>query len=286
MKSLLTQHLLTLGLAVMAATVQASGPIRASEGIGFYVGVDGLATLAGGTYVGLANPNAGRLTLLFDHGDHFHGIGSYSYTGPASAPTVLGTNLNNRLPEPYTRVDEAHSAIELMAGSGTFAGSWVSGVLPDGAATHDYSYLGIASVQSLSGLSAAADVLYGSSGGRWSGSLANTTVALRLDAVSPGLKVAAGGNSDVFAGGVGSLYELGSSTSFTFMPTFHISGSAAPGTYTAQFSLVNTGSNAAVNAGGTFFYDFAVPSPVPEPQSWLLMAAGLGVMGWLRRQRR
>ncbi len=82
-----------LSLAALAAlcvnAAQASDGLRWHEGIGFYVGVDGLASVTSGTFAGLANPNAGRLTFLFDHGNHFHGIGAYSYTGTVTAPASV-----------------------------------------------------------------------------------------------------------------------------------------------------------------------------------------------------
>jgi hypothetical protein len=64
-----------------------------------------------------------RLTFLFDHGDHFHGIGAYSYSGTAGTPVVHSTNANNRLPELSTRTNPANRAIHLTAGSGAFAGT-------------------------------------------------------------------------------------------------------------------------------------------------------------------
>lgn len=271
--------------AFLAAPAHATA-VRAAEGIGFYVAVDGLSTLATGTFAGLANPNAGRLTWLFDHGDHFHGIGAYSYGGTAAVPVVRATNANNRLPELYTRVDAASSAIALQPGSGAWSGSWVSTVLPAGAPAAEYSLLGAASIQSLNGLNAAGDVLFGSSGGRWSGNPADVTVALKLEAATPGLKVAAGGNNDIFAGGAGSLWVLGAAGSLSFDPVFHVGAGAAPGVYTLQLSLVNLGSNTAVRDGGTFFYDFAVPAPVPEPPALAMLLAGLGVVSLLRSRRR
>lgn len=275
---------ITLALAV-ATSAHADGAVRGDEGIGYYIGIDGLTTIASGTFAGLANPNAGRLTWLFDHGDHYHGIGAYSYTGTAGAPVVKATNANNRLPELSTRVDAATSAIALKPGSGAWAGSWVSQVLPEGAPAHEYSLLGAASTQSLNGLSPAADVLFNSSGGRWNDTASGVIVALKLESVTAGLKVAAGGNNDVFAGGVGSLYVLGDAGSAAFNPVFHVDGNAAPGVYTAQFSLVNIGSNTAVRDGGTFFYDFSVTA-VPEPSSYALMMAGLLGVGFIARRRR
>ncbi|WP_198156941.1 all3515 family Zur-repressed PEP-CTERM protein [Aquincola tertiaricarbonis] len=273
------------GLLAFSGSAAASG-IRAAEGIGYYIGVDSLQTVASGTFAGLANPNAGRLTLLLDHGNHFHGIGAYSYTGTAAAPVVQPTSANNRLPEPSSRVDEATSSIALQAGSGAYAGRWVSQPLAAGAPAADYSYLGGASIQSLSGLGTAAGVLYNSSAGRWNAAFSDVVVGLKLESISSGLKVAIGNEMDAFAAGVGSVFTLGDSGSLNFLPTFHADANVAPGVYSAQFSLVNLGGNSAVQSGGSFAYDFSVAAPVPEPQTWALMLIGLAAAAGMARRRK
>lgn len=275
MKTFYAAGLLLAGSLFVGAAAQAAEPIRGSEGISLYVGIDRLNTLTSGTYVGLANPNAARLTFLYDHFDHFHSIGSYSYSGPASAPVINSTNANNRLPEPYTRISPAHSAIPMTAGTGAFTGMWSTAVMAAPTPAYEYSFLGIASIQSLTSQGAAGNVLFNSSGGRWSGSFADVTVGLKLVSISDGLKVASGSTMDVFAGGVGSVLTLGGSGNLLMMPTFYANGAALPGTYSAQFSLVNLGSNATVLDGGNFHFDMAVP--VPEPSTWALMLAGLAV---------
>ncbi|MFH1814581.1 MAG: all3515 family Zur-repressed PEP-CTERM protein [Pseudomonadota bacterium] len=266
---------------VLSLGAQASEPLRADEGIGYYVAVDSLATIASGTYAGQANPNYGRLTLLFDHGVHFHGIGAYSYTGPGSAPVVNGTNANNRIPETYTLA----APLPLTPGSGSDAGLLVSSVLPEAALQREYSYLGLSSIQSLAGNPAGSerDVLFNSSSGRWNDTLDNVSVALKLESITPGLKVAANGDSDLFD--TGNLYLLGAGNSFDFLPVFWTAANAAPGTYSAQFSLVNLGSNLSVRDSGTFHFDFAVAAPVPEPGTWAMLLGGLFMIGLTAARR-
>lgn len=279
--------LLVLSASLMVSLPShAAEPMRADEGIGFYIGIDSLATIASGTYAGLANPNYGRLTFLFDHGNHFHGIGAYSYTGLASAPVINGTNANNRIPETYARIPPLSGTLALTAGSGAFAGKWVSGVLDEDTDHHEYSYLGMSSIQSLSGGEAgsAESVLFNSSNGRWNAALDGVQVALKLEYITPGLKVAANGDMDLFDSG--NLYLLGAGNSFDFLPTFWTDGSATPGNYSVQFSLVNLGSNTSVRDSGTFYIDFSVPAPVPEPESWALFAGGLLVLSQIARRRR
>jgi hypothetical protein len=277
--------LLLAALLAGAGAAHAAEPIRAAEGIGFYVGIDSLATIASGTYAGLANPNYGRLTVLFDHGNHFHGIGAYSYTGSAAAPAVNGTNANNRIPELSSRISPLPGTLALTEGEGDFAGKQVSGVLDDSVPHHDYSYLGFASIQSLSGHDAgsAESVLLNSSNGRWNALLDDTQVALKLEYITPGLNVAANGDFNVFAGG--NLYALGAGNSLSFNPVFWTDAGAAAGTYSVQFSLVNLGTNLAIRDSGTFHYDFAVAAPVPEPEGWAMLLGGLFMVGLVAMRR-
>src|SRR5690349_3565 len=104
-------------VALVLAPLNSSAASRHDEGIGLYIGYDGLSTVASGTYAGLSNPNLNRLTLLLDHGDHFHGIGAYSYTGPATSPTILPTNTNNRIPE----ISSKEEPLPLTHGGGLYA---------------------------------------------------------------------------------------------------------------------------------------------------------------------
>ena len=275
----------SVSLLAITVPVHAADGVRFSEGIGFYVGVDSRVTIPTGTFAGMTNPNAGRLTLLFDHGDHFHGIGTFSITGTAAAPVITPTSTNNRIPEPYSVVSPATAAIPLAAaGSGAYAGHWVSSVLAAGQPTYDYSHLGIASIQSLNDVSPASDLLFHSSGNRWSANYQGVTVGLQLISATSGLMVGFGNNLNVFNSSA--TYALGSSGSFQAMPTFYVADSAAAGMYSAQFRLVNLGTNTNVASSGSFFFDFSVAQPIPEPQTWAMLLAGLAVMGSLAHKRR
>jgi hypothetical protein len=147
----------------------------------------------------------------------------------------------------------------------------------------EYSYLGVASVHSLAGLSAEANILYNSSGARWNTAADDVVVGLKLESITPGLMVAIGGQLDVF--GTGDVVTLGSLASFSALPVLYADASAAAGTYTARFSLVNLGSNTAVSNSGSFYIDVSVPA-VPEPATWGLALAGLALTGLMAARRR
>lgn len=152
-----------MGIATLAilASFNVSASVRHDEGIGFYVGYDGLTTIVSGTYAGLSNPNADRLTLLLDHGNHFHGIGAYSYTGGSDAPNTLPTNSNNRIPE----ISSREAPLSLTTGSGLYAGTLRRGT---DVGSSEYGHLEIASIQSLAGHATGSeeDVLFQSSNNR------------------------------------------------------------------------------------------------------------------------
>lgn len=264
------KHILGV-IAIVAASVSvAQEGARHDEGIGIYVGLDGRERLTSGTYAEQANPNFGRLTFLYDHGDHFHGIGTYSLTGPADAPTILPTNSNNRLPETFS----LESPLPLTLGSGLFADTLRSRV-----GSSEYSHLGISSIHSLSGFPADSveSILYHSSDERWIGSLATTSIGLKLMSVSPGLHVGTETNKDLFKDS--DTYLVGPGGAFDFLPTYWVDSAANPGTYSVELQLVDLATGGQPAAGsGSFFFDFAVTA-VPEPSALLLLGLGLALMG-------
>jgi hypothetical protein len=248
-----------------------------AEIIEFYVGRDGMQTFTSGIYSGLANPNLGRLTLLFAHEDHFHGIGAYSYTGTPPAHTVQITNANSRLPEAST----AQPPLSMTPGSGLYAGKLVTAHDP---AEH-YSNLNFRSIQDLSTYANPSPeyTLYHSSANRWNGPLTGAQIALELVSKSPELGIGTDASLSALAD-PGDRLTLGPGDSLTELLTFWTDGNATPGTaYSAEFKLVDL-SPSGIAESGTFSFDVRA---VPEPASWLLMAlcaAAVAVWQGVRRR--
>jgi len=240
----------------------------------FYIGVDERATFPSGTYSGLANPNRNRLTLLYNHGDHYHGIGSYSLTGPASSPTVRDTSTNNRIPEPFSLAPP----IPLIPGSGLYAGRNVNTFSPE----LTYSQVEWSAVDALDQLTdPESEVLFASSGGRWDTSLAGSNIVLNLVSRTPGLSIGNGSVIDLFESAT--TFDLGVGELIDFRPIFSVAATAALGTYSAEFFLSD--SNGLFLDSGRFFYDFEQVTSVPLPAAgWLLMAS-LGALPTFARRR-
>jgi len=263
--------ILSISLAAAAAPALADEGARHDEGIGYYVGIDGRATLPAG-----ANPNHNRLTLLLDHGDHFHGIGTYSLSGPPPHPAVLPTNANNRVPE----ISSGEPGLPLAPGSGLYAGKLRSSI-----GASEYSFLGMSSIRTLAGFAPGSteDILLQSSGNRWSQPLDGVVVGLQLVAATPGLKVGTEAVADLFA--VSDTILLGPGNTFEYKPVYWVDAASAAGTYSASFRLVNLAVTSPIGDSGTFHFDFAV-TPVPEPELYALLALGLPLVGWMARRRR
>ncbi|MGE3536622.1 MAG: all3515 family Zur-repressed PEP-CTERM protein [Candidatus Tectimicrobiota bacterium] len=254
----------------------------------FYVALDGLQTITSGVYAGLANPNAQRLTYLFAHPDpanpstnHFHAIGAYSYTGPASSPTILSSNSNNRIPETFT----GQPPLPLVAGTGNQAGHLVSQAIPG----LEYSDLTIASIQALAGFAPNTPewFLFNSSGGRWISPLTEAEIALELVAISPGLQLADSTGS-VLLSQPGERYSLGAGDTLAFTPVFVVEAATASAgsTYSATLRLVDVSTasgHVPFLESGTFNLDFVA---TPEPSTLALLSLGCGALAWLARRRR
>lgn len=246
----------------------------------YYIGVDGRqtpfqapASLGGGAYPD--NPNLNRLTLLLHHGDHYHGIGSYSYGGPAAQPALADTNTNNRLPETFTGL--APLSLRLSSGSG-WNGTYRSGlssILPQDV---EYGNLELRNVHSL----ASEDpVTYNSSSGRWTTSFDSADIYLQLVSISDGLRVSDSAVPTQTIP-VGGEWRLGSGAdAFQKLPVFWVDAEAAWGDrYSAEFRLLDQSGN--FGNSGRFFVDLEV---VPEPGSWALLLASLGLMGAMAARR-
>jgi hypothetical protein len=276
MKKILKHAALALGLALFAAL---PATVKAAEH-NYYVTVDGRPTLTSGTYAGQANPNSGRLTLLYAHwnddtpsSNHFHGIGVYSLTGSVDAPIVADTSGNNRLPETYT----GQTPLTLKAGSGAFAGKLVSGENGE-----HYSDL---SLYSIHDLAAAATLnptspegyMYNSNAGYKNTPMTGLDLALEIVSISPGLNLGQAGLNQP-----GDRLAIGGEASWPFEPVFWTADNAAPGNYSAALRLVDQAN--VFGSSGTFHVDFAV---VPEPASvGMALIAGLGFVVATYRWRR
>jgi hypothetical protein len=241
----------------------------------YYVGIDSRTTPfaapagdGGGNYPD--NPNYNRLTLLFNHGNHYHGIGTYRYTGPAATPTLEDTSGNNRLPE----ISSAQPPLELIPGTGVYAGKLVSAHLPG----VEYSDLEMRNVQSIDGVD---ETLFHSSSNRWSGTFADAHIHLELISVSsPHLNV--GSLSDPYALSIGVDAHLGDGDEvFSFTPVLWVDGGAPAGNYWAEFQLVDISDT--YGSSGRFYID--VRNVVPEPASLLMILGGVSIVGLSLRSR-
>ena len=246
----------------------------------FYIGVDSFDVLQSGDYAGLENPNYNRLTFLFAHVEedpttnHFHGIGSYSYSGAVNSPTINSTNINNRIPEPYTGLPP----ITLQPGTGIYADKLVSTSTGE-----EYSNLTITGVSALkSNEDIGAQYLFNSSNGRWNNSLANAMPALELVSITDGLNIADEQGLNILTK-IGETYTIGSGDDISFTPTFWTETSASAGTYSASFRLLNLGNanESSFRDSGTFSVDF---TPVPEPSAFLGVGA-FALLAFFRKNK-
>jgi hypothetical protein len=266
----LSASLLVLGLG-MSASAYAK-----SELAGYYIGIDGRVNIPSGTYAGLPEPNSGNLTLLLNHGNHYHGIGAYSYTGPAASPSINDTNSNNRIPETFS----SEPPLTLNWGSGSlYTGKLTSQNNPSA----DYGNLTFARVDTLAGHETGSEeqILFNSSSNRWSTLLGTTSIGLQLISATPGLSIGNEQNTNLFANG--DTLILDTYLDNGFAPIFWTAANAVAGTYTAEFRLIGL-NDESINSG-RFYFDFA-PVAVPVPAAVWLFGSGLfGLLG-LKHKRK
>lgn len=231
----------------------------------FYVGVDSLQTIAGtGTYGGLANPNAGRLSLLYAHtypdtplSNHYHNKSAYTYTGPnlGTATAVNPRPASNWVPEGGTAANPLREV--LIAGTGALAGQWVT----DGEGWGDLEFR---STDSIAGFANGSpeSILFNSSTQRYTAPVAGAELALQLLSFTPGVTIRAGDGS-ILLDAIGESTPIGTAGSaFSFTPTFAVDASAGEGNYAATFRLIDTRSTGGFAPSGEFTFNAVVPEPV------------------------
>jgi hypothetical protein len=240
MKSILVRSLQAIALAGL--TLSAS-QVRAQM-VNLYVGLDTRQTLPSGTYAGLPNPNAGRLTLLHAHtypygqfqSGHYHAIGVYSYTGPAGGPSINDTSAGNAIPEVYTTLP----GNTLVPGQGEV---W-QGRLISRKTRERYSDLRMRSVHSLAafGAGSAEHFMFNSSGGTRTAPLTVASITLELVSKTEGLGIADTEGNPILAN-VGDRQVIGSGddANFEYLPVFWVEDTAEPGDY--RRSLPRAGSS-------------------------------------------
>jgi hypothetical protein len=252
-------------LIVLGATALLFSPaLTQAELVKFYVGIDRASTLTSGTYKNLPNPNYQRLTFLYAHtyldtpmSDHFHNIGTYTYTGSASSPVEVPTNSNYRIPEVSTGNQPLTLAEET---NGIFAGKLVNKVTDE-----DYSDPRIRSVHTILpyvtvsttneyGFGSAEYTMFHSKSDGWTNTLDGAVIAMELVEKTAGLHVGTTNQLDALIN-VGDRIVMGDGETFDFTPVVWAETNAAVGTYTLKFKLVDVGANAMKDSGVvTFLY--------------------------------
>ena len=261
---------LSIGCGALILSLSAS-----AASVDYYVGVDKRSDLTFGDFAGLANPNNGRLTWLLAHGNHYHGIGTYSYSADQPGQ-VLDTNANNRLPEGYT----AQPPLSLVAGTGPLYGDKL--VVTDTPANYDN--LSVRSVDELAAAPPDSEdgALFNSSNGGWTTSLAGSQLLLQLVSISEGLNVGSITELNLFDDGVDDTWNLGDGDTLDIELVLWAERDAAPGVYSVGMQLIDA--NGLHNPSGTFFFDTQV-GEVPLPPAVVLLGSALLVAARRRGRR-
>ncbi len=273
---------------VFAALVAAAGAMLSSSAAmawdpqfaEYYVGRDLRTTIPSGVYAGLPNPNFNRITFLYAHtyiatpeSNHYHGKSTFTYFGPNLGPDTAVQPFNGTATgEPRNYLPEgpfgSSPRLQLLPGSGVFAGKWVSGLDPD----EDFGRITIKSVDSLAGAPTGSptQVLFDSSGGRWNGLIAGSVLTLELVAISPGLSVANTVGSILMTTPGDQVLMGGGDASLSFTPVF-VTEIGHQADLFATFRILDTGTG---NAGGPFGASgqFTFNLVVPEPATLGLLA--------------
>lgn len=256
-------------LSAIVLTLIASS--SSAEMAGYYVGRDARPLLGSDP-----NPNYGRLTFLYNHGNHFHSIGRFG-GGP------------NLLPESYIG-----GAFTLFPGTGSEEGRFVSRRYDDGSPQAEYSNLTIESIRNLGGFDPGTEesILFNSSGGRWVSGPENTDhplpltgslLALEVVQLSRGLTATNGDGSEV-ASGVGDRLTLGAGDSFSFLLRFVTElGVKHNRGLSAVFRLVDLNTGSPLEGSGDFRFNMTT---IPEPTTGVLVGLGLAGLIVVRLRRR
>ncbi|MBM3847999.1 MAG: hypothetical protein FJ405_17150, partial [Verrucomicrobia bacterium] len=277
MKSQFRYRLCSLG-GLFAGALLGVMPSASGQISGYYVGYDDQPTVfAPASYRGLPNPNRGKITLFYPHAfadnrgqNHFHNIGTYSYSGPTNDLKIVPTNSNTRIPEVGTR----QPPLTLVAGKG----AWVGKLVSASTAEH-YSTMRFRSVQALrfeKRNGQTNEYGYGSPEwhmlfNRFGPQFANfdnavyskvipaQTLAVELVSLTPGLNIGLATNTTILAN-PGDRHLLGDANEFDFQPVFWTDASAAPGRYTVAWKFVDVseGSGSLVPESGISHVDFRV----------------------------
>jgi len=248
----------TLLIAVFLLGMHAPSAISFTEQADYFVAVDGLETIASGTFAGLPNPNVGRLTLLVAHrsvedpaSNHFHAIGAYTYASIEGGPPFeISTSTNNRIPE----ISTGFLPLPLHRGTGIHRHHLVSRPTET-----EYSNLRIASIQSLADFAPESPegILFLSSGGRWASRLDGAEVAMQRVSLTPGLHVSDERGRPIL---LERLHGLGDGNTLAVFPTYFTHRLASVGTYSATLKLVDRRPrDQRFGDSGRFTFDFRVP---------------------------
>jgi hypothetical protein len=284
---------LTLLLATSAGLCSLSRAYVSGQD-NYFVGIDTLTTLTSGAFAGQANPNFGKLTILYAHmypdsgspgaaSSHYHAKSSIRlYRDTVSGPiltsdTAVTVNAQGVLTGLVNYVPETSGTkIRLGEGSGTFSGKYATGFLGNSTEWENMTFRPNAWLNR-PGASLAEISTYNTSGGRYTGSLGTRTIGLRIESLSAGLE--AWDVTGTTQYNVGQVISLGSGD-FRSAPIFATNTSMGQGVSLNALVRIVDLSDPTVSSGTTEFR-FAT---VPEPTSMAVL--GIGAAALLRKRKR